>query len=64
MQSARLKNIIILILALLNLFLLGSLFSRQTARLDSRRQTVTLYHIFGGNANHSCAVSIISSKIA
>lgn len=41
MQSARLKNIIILILALLNLFLLGSLFSRQTARLDSRCQTVT-----------------------
>lgn len=41
MQSARLKNIIILVLALLNLFLLGSLFSRQTARLDSRRQTVT-----------------------
>ena len=41
MQSARLKNIIILILALLNLFLLGSLLSRQAARLDSRRQTAT-----------------------
>lgn len=41
MQSARLKNIIILILALLNLFLLGSLLNRQTARLDNRRQTVT-----------------------
>lgn len=31
MQSARLKNIIILILALLNLFLLGSLLNRQAA---------------------------------
>lgn len=39
MQSARLKNIIILILVLLNLFLLGSLLSRQAARLESRHQT-------------------------
>ncbi len=50
MQSARLKNIIILILALLNLFLLGSLLNRQAARLDSRRQTVTqLTALFDAN---------------
>lgn len=39
MQSTRLKNIIILILALLNLFLLGSLLSRQAAQLESRSRT-------------------------
>ena len=39
MQSSRLKNIIILILALVNLFLLGSLFSRFSARRESREQT-------------------------
>ena len=39
MQSARLKNIIIIILALVNLFLLGSLASRQRAQQASRQRT-------------------------
>lgn len=40
MESSRLKNIIILILAIMNLFLLGSLSSRRTAEISSRRQAV------------------------
>lgn len=38
MQSSRLKNIIIIILALVNLFLLGSLLSRQHAQQESRQR--------------------------
>lgn len=38
MESSRLKNIIILILVLTDLFLLGSLTSRRTAELSSRRR--------------------------
>lgn len=38
MQSSRLKNIIILILALVNIFLLGSLSVRKNAQLETRRQ--------------------------
>ena len=37
MESSRLKNIIILILVLMDLFLLGSLASRRTAELSARR---------------------------
>lgn len=39
MERYRLKNIIILILALVNVFLLGSLAMRKTAEYDARRQT-------------------------
>ena len=50
MQSSRLKNIIILILALVNLFLLASLFSRFSARRESREQTTTqLTELFAAN---------------
>ena len=38
MESSRLKNIIILILVLMDLFLLGSLASRRTAELSARRR--------------------------
>ena len=38
MQSARLKNIIIIILALVNLFLVGSLASRQRAQQDAQNR--------------------------
>ena len=41
MQSSRLKNIIILILALVNVFLLASLLSRFNARLASREQSAS-----------------------
>lgn len=41
MQSFRLKNIIIVILALMNLFLLGSLASRRTAERAAQDQTRT-----------------------
>ncbi len=40
MDRYRLKNIIILILVLVNLFLLGSLASRKTAETSARRRTV------------------------
>ena len=50
MQSSRLKNIIILILALVNLFLLASLFSRFSARRESREQTTAqLTELFAAN---------------
>lgn len=39
MQTSRLKNIIILILALVNLFLLGTLISRQSQEYTAHRQT-------------------------
>ena len=39
MESFRLKNIIILILALMNLFLLGSLYGRASARQESQDRT-------------------------
>ena len=38
MQSARLKNIIIIILALVNLFLIGSLAARQRAQQDAQKR--------------------------
>lgn len=38
MERSRLKNVIIIILALANLFLLTSLFMRKSAEYDSRRQ--------------------------
>lgn len=50
MQSSRLKNIIILILALVNIFLLASLFSRFSARRESREQTTShLTELFTAN---------------
>lgn len=50
MQSSRLKNIIILILVLVNLFLLVSLFSRFSARQEARAQTTTqLTELFAAN---------------
>lgn len=39
MESFRLKNIIILILALMNLFLLGSLYGRASARQEAQNRT-------------------------
>ena len=39
MESFRLKNIIILILALMNLFLLVSLYGRASARQESQDRT-------------------------
>ena len=50
MQSSRLKNIIILILALVNVFLLASLLSRFNARLASREQSASqLAELFSAN---------------
>ena len=47
MERSRLKNVIILILALVNLFLLASLFMRKSAEVSSRQRTteqlVTLF---------------------
>ena len=50
MQSTRLKNIIILILAFVNVFLLASLFNRFNARREGReRASVQLEELFAAN---------------